>query len=515
MLPFAQRFRTSGSRHPRTLRRRLALGSVAILAACGLTACHTAPPAVTPDDLPSMPTTWSAAADTAEDAAAPTSPDADRWWQQLGSPQLDALVDEALQRNYDLRAALAAVDAATAQARLQGAATQPQVSAGLDAARRQQVFVGLPVPGSDGVLKSQSTSFATTLAISWEADLWGRLRAGTRAADGDLLAARADYLGARLSLTAQVGKAWIRLAEAERLVSLGEATVDSRRQTRERVEARFRRGVAPSIDLRLARTNEAAARGELASRRRALDGLRRQLELLLGRRPTGTLEGPGTLPALPPAVAAGLPADLLQRRPDLAAAEARLQAAGWRVAEARAAFYPRLSLTGSAGTSSDSVSDLLDGDFSIWSLAGNLLQPIFQGGRLRAAAELAEAGRNASLAQYAQALLRALSEVETTLAAERLLGLEEEAFSAALAEARKANGLSQDRYRSGVGDYLALLESERQTFDAETRLLSIRGLRLRNRIDLHLALGGDTPPSTSIPWTQSPSSDRPANEEAP
>lgn len=479
------------------------------------TACRTAPPAVAPQALPTVPDAWTSLSD-ASDSRVEVS---DRWWQQLGSPQLNALVDEALRHNYDLRAALASVDAAEAQARIQGADKLPSVNLGLDAARRQQVFVGLPVPGSDGVLTSQSSSFSTNLSISWEADLWGRVRAGYRAAGQDLQAARADYQGVGLSLAANVTKTWIRLAEAERLVTLGQSTVDSRRRTRERVEARFRRGVAPSVDVRLARANVSAAEGELAARRRSLDSLRRQLEILVGRQPTGTLQGPDAFPELPPAVDAGLPADLLTRRPDLAAAEARMTAAGWRVAEARAAFYPRLSLTGTAGTSSDDVSDLLDGDFSVWSLAGNLLQPIFQGGRLRAAADLAEAGREASLAQYAQTLLRALSEVETTLASERLLGDEVDAFAEALEQAQKASELAEDRYRSGVGDYLALLESQRQAFDTETRLLGVHSQRLRNRIDLHLALGGEatTAPSLDTPDTPNTSSPshRSAHEDAP
>ena len=475
----------AASRH-RLARRALPLILPLILAAS--MGCHSMPPTTSADALPTLPEHWTVdapppAADGTETAAP--------WWQSLESEQLDALVAQALEHNYDLQAAAATVEAARAQARLVGADRLPQVAFSLDGARRQQVFVGLPVPGSNGVLKSTSTSFSANLAISWEADLWGRLRAGRQASGQDLDAVLADYAGARLSLTAQVAKAWLSLVEAEQRVSLGEATVDSRRRTRERVAARFQRGLAPSVELRLARANEASAEGELASRQRAVDGLRRQLEILLGSYPAGQLAGPETLPHLPPPVAAGLPSELLRRRPDLAAAEARLAAAGWRVAEARAAFYPRLSLTGSGGSSSDSLSDLLDGDFSIWSLAGNLLQPIFQGGRLKAAAEIAEASRERSLASYAQTLLRALGEVETLLNAEQILSREVEAFATATEEAQRAAQLAEDRYRSGLGDYLAVLESQRQAFDAETRLLSLRGLQLRNRVDLHLALGGD------------------------
>lgn len=496
-----------GLRGTRFAERRWGAGITALVLLT-LTACHGSPPPVTSDDLPPLPGAWSTPVDDsrsdsvpADDTAQPDHPHstASPWRQRLDSAQLDAFVGEALEKNFDLRAAAATVDVARAQARGRGAELKPQVSFNLDGSRRQQVFVGLPVPGSDGVLKSQSTSFTGNFAIAWEADLWGRLKAGKRAAGEDLQAAEADYAAARLSLAAQVTKAWIQLLEAERRVALGEATVDSRSRTRERVEARFRRGVAPSVDVRLARTNEAAAEGDLASRRRALDGVRRQLEVLLGRPPSGNLEAQGTLPSLPPPLAPGLPAELLRRRPDLRAGEARLRAAGWRVTEARTAFYPRLTLTGSGGSSSDSLSDLLDGDFSIWSLAGGLLQPIFQGGRLRAAAELAEASRERSLAAYAQVLLRALAEVETTLAAETWLQGEEDAFRRAQDEARQAARLAEDRYKNGVGDYLAVLESQRLAFDAETRLLAIRGQRLRNRVDLHLALGDGAHSAPGVP----------------
>lgn len=496
-----------------TLRGALAttLGVVALVG------CHAMPPTRSHDSLPALPDSWTAASPIAEpaEAAEPTATHLDPWWQSLASGQLDTLIARALEHNYDLQAATANVDAALAQAKLQGAHRWPQAAFSLDAARRQQVFVGLPVPGSDGVLKSSSTSFGANLAISWEVDLWGRLRAGHRAAHQDLAAAKADFAAARLSLTAQVAKAWLNMLEAERLVALGEATVESRQRTRERVAARFERGLAPSVDLRLARANEAATRGDLESRRRALDGLRRQLEILIGAYPAAELEGAVDLPTLPSPVAAGLPSDLLRRRPDLAAAEARLTAAGWRVAEARAAFYPRLSLTGSGGSSSDSLSDLLDGDFSIWSLAGNLLQPIFQGGRLRTASELAEASREVALASYAQTLLRALGEVESRLRAESLLGREVEAFTAARDEAQRAARLAEDRYRSGLGSYLAVLEGQRQAFDAETRLLALRGLRLRNRVDLHLALGGDAISPSVRSSSDGPSVSRVAPHQAP
>ena len=401
------------------------------------------------------------------------------------------MIKEALASNYDLQAAAASVDAAAAQARIAGAGLKPQVGAGFDASRRQQVFVGLPIPGSGGILKSTSSSFGTSLNVSWEADLWGRLRAGKAAAAGDAQAAQADYQAARLSLAGQAAKAWFTVVEAERQVALAIDTVDSRRTSAERIEARYRRGVAPSLELRLARTNLATAESTLEQRRRQLDASRRQLEILLGRYPRGEAGSSVDLPQVPPEIPAGLPSELVARRPDLQAAERRLEAAGLRVREARRALYPRVTLTASGGTVSDSLGDLVDGDFSVWNLAGGLLQPIFQGGRLRAAVDFAEAGRDRALALYAQGVLRAFAEVESALASERLLAAEEAAQKVATEESAAAVRLAEDRYHAGVGDYLTILESQRQAFLTESRLLTLRALRLNNRADLHIALGGD------------------------
>ncbi len=448
-----------------------------------LSACATAPLEEPALDL-DTPEAWT----TPTPAGAPTR--AVDWWAQFGDSQLDAAVSEALEHNYDLQAAAASVAAAAAQARIAGAALKPQASAGFDASRRQQVFVGLPIPGSGGVLKSTSTSFGASLNVSWEADLWGRLRAGQAAAVADAQAAEADYAAARLSLAGQVTKAWFAVVEAERQVELARDTVASRRTTEERIAARYRRGVAPSLELRLARSNLATAESTLEQRRRQLDVTGRQLETLLGRYPRGEAGSGTPLPVVPPEIPAGLPSELVARRPDLQAAERRLEASGLRVHEARRALYPRITLTGSGGTSSDSLGDLVDGDFTVWSIAGGLLQPIFQGGRLRAAVDFAEASRDRALALYAQNVLRAFAEVESALAAERLLAAEESAQAVATQESTAAVRLAEDRYNAGVGDYLTILESQRQAFLTESRLLTLRALRLSNRADLHLALGG-------------------------
>jgi outer membrane protein TolC len=192
----------------------------------------------------------------------------------------------------------------------------------------------------------------------------------------------------------------------------------------------------------------------------------------------------------PPPVPAGLPADLIARRPDLVASEMSLVTAGARVAESRAALLPQIRLTAGGGTSSAELADLLRGDFAVWNLVAGLTQPIFNGGRLRAGVDAAEAAREAAVAGYAQAALLAFAEVETALAAERFLSVQEDALARSLEDASAARRLSEDRYFAGLADYLDVLETQRQELTAESQLLEIRRLRLATRVDLHLALGG-------------------------
>jgi len=414
----------------------------------------------------------------------------DSWWQGFGDPALGAAIEEGLANNRDLVAAAARLRQAEARARIAGADLAPQVSAGLNASRSRRNFIGFPIPGSEGgVLSSTTTSFGVSLNLSWEADLWGRLAAGKRAAAADASSARWQLEGARLSLAGQIAKAWFAAVEAGNQLSLARESLESRGASREKIRRRYDAGLRPALDLRLALANEEGTVAQVAARERQLDASLRQLEILLGRYPAAEAETQDLPGALPP-VAPGLPAELVRRRPDLLAAENRLAASGSRVREARAALYPRLTLTGSGGTASEELEDLLDGDFAVWNIAAGLLQPIFQGGRLRAAVELAEAGADEALASYAQGVLMAFGEVESALAAEEFLARQERALEASADQARAAVRLADERYLAGIGDILEVLESERAAVDARSRLLEVQRLQLSARVDLHLALGG-------------------------
>ncbi len=461
---------------------RLAIAAVVLLAAVG---CVSTPNSTKPTTGLAVPPAFGRDAPV-EPIAVSAS-----WWLDFGEHGLAAAVEQALQYNTDVLAAAARVAGAEATARIAGADLRPQLGASALGARRKQNFVGFPIPGNDDrVLTTTSTNYGVSLELSWEADLWGRLGARAREGLATYQATEADYAGALLSIAAQTSKAWFAVAEGQQQVDLARRTVSSFTRSSEQVRARFERGVRPPLDLRLAMARAAGASATLLARHRQLDAAGRQLQVLLGVYPGGEFEFPATLIDTPAAVPSGLPADLVARRPDLAAAERRLVAADQRLLGARAALYPRLSLTASGGTSSNQLGDLVKGDFSVWSLVGNLVAPLLQGGRLRAGVDVAQAGIDEATAVYVGTALRAYAEVESALAAETLLADQVGQLEAAAEQSGAAERLANERYRNGLEGYVTVLEAQRRTFDAESALLAARRQRLDNRVDLYLALGG-------------------------
>ncbi|MBK8097337.1 MAG: efflux transporter outer membrane subunit [Planctomycetes bacterium] len=413
----------------------------------------------------------------------------DAWWQGFGDAALNEHIQHALAHNKDLVAAAMRLHSAAELAVIAGAGDELQADAGLTATRARRAFVGFPF-GGGGVLSNTSTTLGLSLNLSWEIDLWGRVRAGERAALAEVQATAADLHAAELSVVAQTCKAWFAVIEARQQLALAQATVASFVRTADDVRDRYRRGVRPALDAHLVDTNVANARAAVPARQDQLQRAIRQFEILTGRYPGGTTASSDTLPTALPAVPAGLPGELLQRRPDLAAAERRLAAAGCRIDQARASLYPRLSLTASGGTTSEKLEDLVDDDFRVWSLGANLLQPLLAGGSLRAEVRRQEATFGEALARYGSAVLRAFGEVESALAAEGLLAERQVALTAAAQHAGAASALAHERYLRGLAEALAVADTQRQSFAAESARIAAQRQQLDLRIDLFLALGG-------------------------
>jgi NodT family efflux transporter outer membrane factor (OMF) lipoprotein len=448
-----------------------------------LVSCASAPPKRDLDTGVTLPVRQQASQTVAEIDSA--------WWMEFVDSQLNQILGEAFAKNYDLTIAAANLQAAAAQARIAGAPLYPQANLSFNGLRAKQNFIGFPLPGAGGAVVSTTTnSFGVAMNVSWELDLWGRLRADKAGALAQLQASHADFIGARLSLAAQVSKTWFAAIEAKRQMELSQATVDNWRLSHERVQRRYESGLTSSLDLRLSQANLSIAEANLSASKSQYENVLRQLETLVRRYPSASMDLSPGLPEVSQEVPAGLPADLVSRRPDLAAAERRVAAAYAGVSSAKRALLPQISLTGSGGTSSNELGDLLNGDFSVWSIAGSLLQPIFQGGRLRANVDLAKTQGEIALTQYQQAALNAFAEVENALANEQYLNGSQIALEEATSQALAARDLAEAQYNRGLINFVTMLETQRSAYDNERQLLTVRRQRLDARIDLYLALGG-------------------------
>ncbi|HEX2749582.1 MAG TPA: efflux transporter outer membrane subunit [Verrucomicrobiales bacterium] len=418
------------------------------------------------------------------------------WVGRMGSPRLSSLVREAVAHNPDLKIAAARVDQARSLIKTAGAPLQPKLDFEMLGNKTQQNFIGLPIPGTNGVLKQTNESYVSNFKGEWELDIWGRYRAGKSAAIAAYQGAAQDERAAQAAIAAQVARAWFALIEASEQVDLAGEAMKAYQDTQESLEQRFRTGQAGDqgglgAQLRLARSDIESARSVLEQRREAQGQAARALEILLGRYPQGDRHKSDRLPALTSPPPAGLPSELLQRRPDVLAAERRFAAQGMRQKEARRAVFPSLTLTGSLGTSTSALSKILTSDFGVWSFGAKVFEPILTGGLVPAEVQKRKAEESEALATLQKTVLKAFSEVENALEAEQLLRRREESLVEATRLAMEADSEARADFRRGLGDILTVLTTQQRAIQARSSLAAVRRLRLDNRVSLHLALGGD------------------------
>ncbi|RRJ82396.1 efflux transporter outer membrane subunit [Aestuariirhabdus litorea] len=408
--------------------------------------------------------------------------DREPWLDSFSNSGLNQLVAEALAANYSLRAARARSEVALAKARIAGADRYPELNAGLDALRRKQ---------TQGGESTIDNSFSAELELVWELDLWGRLDASTQAALNDYLASQAEFEQARFQLAADVASAWFNLSEARMQLDLVERRLNNQSSNLEIIRQNYLSGLSDSLDLYLARADLEGDRSRRQARLQTLKQRTRELEILLGRYPATALEAPASVPTLTEPPPAGLPSELLQRRQDLIAARLSLRAADLRAEEAHLQRYPRLRLTATGGTRSDELGDLLRSDYLGWSLLGGLTAPLFNAGRLEAGELQARARTREAEADYSATVQRAFAEVEQALGDEGLLLEQQRALKNAATDSISAEKLAFESYRSGLVEFVTVLESQRRSFDAQSAEIEVRNRLLQNRINLYLALGGD------------------------
>lgn len=440
------------------------------LAALALAAC-----AGGPDFDPSSPVAVRDTYAALPDSFAPANDD---WIAAFNDAELIALVDQALAQNPNVEAARAGLDAARAQARIANAGRLPTLDGRLRASE------------TEGGLQSGS-SFSLGLEAGWQADVWGRLSDQARAGYLTAQAAEADWRGARLSIAAATARAWYALAEAELQTALSLRDVDTRERQLAIVDRRFQRGVARSSDVRTARSALASSRAALASRERAEAAAARQLETLIATYPGNTTDGAGALPDLGPLPDPGAPESLLTRRPDIVAAEARLEASGFSADAARKALYPGLSLSATLTDSAQNLEDVLDFDDLVSQVAGSILAPVFRGGQLRAQRDQAQAQARQQAARYVDTVLTALREAEDAIDADLRLNQRVDALTEASQEAEAALELVERQYASGVATIFELIDAQSRLINADSQRIAARAARVDNRIGLHLAVAGD------------------------
>lgn len=460
-----------------------------LLALLLLSGCAVGPDYVRPEIEADVPDQW--ARPTLADAL-PDSTAAEhwRWWQAFADTTLNALVDQALVHNNDLAAAAGRV--LEAQALVGGAesARWPSVEIGGTASRSKN-----STSQTFGFLDPYRNSFSASATLKYEADLWGRLSRGKEAAVATLLASEQDRRAVAQALIASVVRTWLQIQELQLQVQLNDRTVANFEQNLGFVKRRYERGLVTSLDVHLAAQNLAAARAAGPTFRQNLAQVRRQLEILVGQYPAGTMlaqdsESAGSLPAPLPPVPAGLPSELLERRPDLQAAEMRLHSSVARIGEAKAALYPRISLTGSAGSSSSELGDLFTQPANFWSLAGNLFMPLINRGATQAQIKAAEARAQQAVAGYRTTVLQAFAEVENALDQDHHQSSQEAFLEDSVLQARRSVSRSEERYARGLENILVALESQRRLYTAESNLLTTQRLRRTARVNLIQALGG-------------------------
>jgi NodT family efflux transporter outer membrane factor (OMF) lipoprotein len=320
--------------------------------------------------------------------------------------------------------------------------------------------------------------------------VWGRLTARALAADLNADALEADLEAARLSVSGQTARAWVDLVAAQQLLALAREDLLTRNRALDLTQRRYERGLADALALRTARAQSASARANEAQAAESLRLAARGLQEVLGRYPDGALRAEAALPVLPALSAAGAPQDLLERRPDVLASEARLRAAGFRTHEARAALLPRLTLTASAGAEGDSLRDITDVDGLVTSVIAGLTAPLFQGGRLRNEAYAASAEQREAAANYVSTALAAWREVEAAISNDASLEVRERELASAVEEAREAQALAEREYGRGVATIFELIDAYTRRIDSERALIAARAERMSNRIAYHVALGG-------------------------
>lgn len=469
-------------------KRRMVISLMAhLLSVSLLTGCMVGPkynrPAVKPPDV-------FRGSPNATPPADPASLADLKWFEVFKDDQLQGLIRAALAQNYDLREAVIRVDAARANLGLTRSDQFPGIVAGASATTQRNSRNGsFALPAG----ASQERNFGTVALnlLSFELDIWGRLRSATEAARADLLASEENRKAVVTTLVGDVSTSYFTLLELDTELEIAKRTLDSRRDSLRLINVREQGGVATMLDVRQAEQLVNNATQTISDTERRIEQTENLISLLLGKNPAEVVRGRRlTEQEKPPAVPAGLPSALLERRPDIRAAEQNLIAANAIIGVAKAAYFPQISLTGSLGGQSNQLLNLFSGPSRTWSFVPQITQPLFVAGRLKSNLKLAEAQQQIALVQYERAIQNSFREVSDALVQYYKVAEIQTQREALVATLRDRSRLAYLRYRGGVDTLLNALDADRDLFNAELSLAQNRRDELLALVQLYKALGG-------------------------
>jgi multidrug efflux system outer membrane protein len=415
-----------------------------------------------------------------------------KWWEVFKDEKLQELERTALAQNYDLRDAATRVEAARASLGITRSNQFPTLDANADISTTRVSRDGAtPLPRS--FVPSQNRTFggATLSLLSFELDIWGRLRRATEAARANLLSAEENRRAVTITLVSEVAGSYFSLRELDHQLDISQRTLATRRESLDLIKTRQAGGVATLLDLRQSEQLVYTAAETIPTLQQQIEQTENQISLLLGKNPGEIVRGRSlTEQELPPEVPAGLPSALLERRPDIRAAEQNLIAANAQIGVAKAAYFPQISLTGFLGGQGTQLSSLFTGPSGVWNFTPQVTQPIFTAGRIKSNVKLQEALRDGALVQYEKTIQTAFTEVSNALIAHQRVResrVQQELLVAALQDRTR---LAYVRYRGGVDTLLNALDADRDLFQAELTLSQIRLNELNSVVQLYKALGG-------------------------
>ncbi len=410
------------------------------------------------------------------------------WWEIYADTNLNALETQAVQTNQQLRAAIARVDQARATARIARSQLMPNLS--LDPSFSRQGYSPNADPSFGNIT---ANTFSAPVDLSYEVDLWGRIRRLFQGARADAQASLADYYNVLLTLQSDVAQNYFAIRSLDAEIATVKGTIDLRHEQVRLVRSRLEGGIGSELDVAQAETELATTEAEAAGLAHRRDQLENAIAILVGENPSSfrlaAEDDPNWNPQ-PPVIPAGLPSELLERRPDVAQAERQLASANAKIGVAKASFFPVLTLTGSAGYLSGDLSSLFNWDSRTWSIGPSLSLPIFAGGRNKANYKYSQAAFQESIALYRQQVLIAFGDVENSLSGIYHFAVQAEATQRAVTSARRASELATDRYRSGIVAYIEVVDASRDALTAERANAQLAGLRLITSVQLIKALGG-------------------------